>query len=210
MPGEDPGPDQIVSSNGIGAEGDARGRRRRGAGCCRSPATPPRACAALRRCADGADLIVTLGGASVGDFDLVQQTALAHGLDARLLPGRHAAGKAADGRPPRRRAADRPARQSGLGAWSAARSSSCPAVERMLGLAGRSARRRSRPGSAPTLGPNGPRTHYMRARVERGRAAAGAAPPSRQDSSLLSVLRRGQRADVRARRRSGATQRRHG
>ena len=38
------------------------------------------------------------------------------------------------------------------------------------------------------LGPNGPRAHYMRARVEPGRRRLALHPLPRQDSSLLSVL----------------------
>ena len=52
-----------------------------------------------------ADVLVTLGGASVGDHDLVQQGARRRRHGARLLAHRHAAGQAADARPPRRDAA---------------------------------------------------------------------------------------------------------
>ena len=61
------------------------------------------------------------------------------------------------------------------------------AVERMQGL----------PGALPApptarlgadLGPNGPRAHYMRARVEPDAAGWRCRPFPRQDSSLLSVL----------------------
>ena len=65
-----------------------------------------------------------------------------------------------------------------------------PAIERMLGLPGDPpALRRAR--LAAPLGPNGPRAHYMRARVEPTPAAAGAARRSPlQDSSLRRVLAR--------------------
>ena len=51
----------------------------------------PESLAACFALTEGADLIVTLGGASVGDFDLVQKTALGPRHGARLLPGGHAA-----------------------------------------------------------------------------------------------------------------------
>ena len=61
-----------------------------------------------------ADVLVTLGGASVGDYDLVQQALVVVGHGARLLADRHAAGQAADARQPRAHARPRPAWQSDL------------------------------------------------------------------------------------------------
>ena len=72
---------------------------------------------ALQRIAaarSGVDLLVTTGGASVGEHDLVREALGADGLDARFLADRDAAGQAADGRPLSRHADDRPARQPGL------------------------------------------------------------------------------------------------
>ena len=63
-----------------------------------------------------------------------------------------------------------------------------PAVERDARPARRAARRRCRRGSAATLEPNGPRAHYMRARVAAEAGGWRCTPFSRQDSSLLSVL----------------------
>ncbi len=61
------------------------------------------------------------------------------------------------------------------------------AVERMQGLPGElPALSPARLGTA--LGPNGPRAHYMRARVEADAAGWRCTPLKRQDSSLLSVL----------------------
>ena len=71
----------------------------------------------------------------------------------------------------------------GLAGWAVAPQR----VERMLGL----------PGALPTpqparlggeLGPNGPRAHYMRARVAADGSGWRCTPFARQDSSLLSVL----------------------
>ncbi len=137
--------------------------------------------------AEGADLVVTLGGASVGDFDLVQRTALDHGMaldfyKVAIRPGKPLmAGRIGGQR------ADRAARQPGLGDGLR------PGVRR----ARRSRRCSGLGGAMPTplparlgapLGPNGPRTHYMRARVEAGAGGWICVPFERQDSSLLSVL----------------------
>ena len=47
--------------------------------------------AAISRARDAkADVLVTLGGASVGDYDLVQQALVSSGHGARLLAHRHA------------------------------------------------------------------------------------------------------------------------
>ena len=78
-PGEDPGPDQIVSSNDIALEAllEAAGATGRRLPIARDT---PGSLAATLDLAAGADLIVTIGGASVGDFDLVRATAETHGL----------------------------------------------------------------------------------------------------------------------------------
>ena len=62
-----------------------------------------------------------------------------------------------------------------------------PAVERMLGLPGGLPATPARP-AGRALGPNGPRAHYMRARVEPAAAGWVLHPLHRQDSALLSVL----------------------
>ena len=64
---------------------DDRDRDRRAAG---AGAKPP-----------GADVVVTLGGASVGDHDFVHDVLDGRGHGARLLEDRHAARQAADVRP---------------------------------------------------------------------------------------------------------------
>jgi molybdopterin molybdotransferase len=62
-----------------------------------------------------------------------------------------------------------------------------PAIERMLGLPGDPPARLPARLGAP-LGPNGPREHYMRARVEPAAGGWRCTASRRQDSSLLSVL----------------------
>ncbi|MGB0439599.1 MAG: molybdopterin molybdotransferase MoeA, partial [Paracoccaceae bacterium] len=79
-PGGTPGPTQIISSNNYGV---AAMLAAAGAEPVIQPIAPDRPEAlveALDRAAD-ADLIVTLGGASVGDYDLVGQVFGAEGMD---------------------------------------------------------------------------------------------------------------------------------
>ncbi len=81
MPGEEPGPGQIIASNGFAlkAMAEAEGARVRLLPIARD--TDP----ALRHVfglADGADILVTIGGASVGDHDLVGRVAADLGLQA--------------------------------------------------------------------------------------------------------------------------------
>ena len=75
------GPDQILASNNFGLKA-----MRRRAPAARRRLLPiardtPESLAAALDLAAGADLVVTLGGASVGDLDLVRGTAVARGLD---------------------------------------------------------------------------------------------------------------------------------
>ena len=113
--GEDPGDDQIVSSNDVALKAlvEAAGGVARRLPIARDT---PESLAATLALAAGADLIVTIGGASVGDYDLVRSTAERAGLVVDFHRRRHAPGQAADGRPLQRRAAGRPARQPGVGA----------------------------------------------------------------------------------------------
>ena len=164
MPGEAPGPDQIVSSNSFGLKAllEAAGARRAAAADRpRHPREPRRDLRARRRRRPDRHPRRRLGRR-------LRPRAADRARPrpgARLLPGRDAAGKAADGRPPR--AACRwsacPATRSRR--WSAAAVFLRPAVARMQGLPG------DLPAPLPArlgcdLGPNGPRAHYMRARVE--------------------------------------------
>lgn len=74
LPGETPGPDQIVASNQVGlcTIAEATGARALDLGIARDnlPSLAAKINAALDQ---EADILVTLGGASVGDHDLVQE-----------------------------------------------------------------------------------------------------------------------------------------
>lgn len=80
MPGEDPGPAQIIASNAfaLAALVEAEGAIARLLPLARDTATDLTAVLAL---AEGADLILTIGGASVGDHDLVAQVTESLGME---------------------------------------------------------------------------------------------------------------------------------
>lgn len=94
MPGTEPGPGQIVYSNGYSVMALARSE---GAQVTDLGIVLDRVddtVAAIRRAREAkADILVTTGGASVGDYDLVQKALAAEGLDisfwkVALRPGR--------------------------------------------------------------------------------------------------------------------------
>ena len=80
MPGEVPGPDQIVASNSFGLKAmlDAAGANARLLPIARDTRE---SLATVFGLASGADLIITIGGASVGDHDLVGQVAAELGME---------------------------------------------------------------------------------------------------------------------------------
>ena len=114
MPGQPlaPTPDRQLQQHGARRVGDGLGRR--WPRISASSPDEPAALAAVGRALAGVDLLVTLGGASVGEHDLVRARARRARPRARFLADRDAAGQAADVRPDPRRADARPARQSGL------------------------------------------------------------------------------------------------
>jgi molybdopterin molybdotransferase len=181
-PGADPGPDQIVASNGAGlaALADEAGARPRILPIARDDIDHLDACLRL---GDGADLIVTTGGASVGDHDLLARDGVRLGIDlafykVAMRPGKPLMAGRLRGTP-----------MLGLpgnpvSALVCARLFVLPALRRMAGHPGAPA-----PRLAATLGSdlpaNGPREHYMRAHTgPDGRVH----PADSQDSSLLHIL----------------------
>lgn len=183
-PGAAPGPDQVVSSNGYGLKAmlEAAGAEVRLLPIARDSVAHLNAAFDL---AAGADLVVTLGGASVGDFDLVQPAAVARGLALEFY-------KVAI-RPGKPLMAGRMGAQAMLGlpgnpvsALVCAQVFALPMVERMLGLpAAEETRLPAR--LVGGLGANGPRAQYLRAMVEWD-GGWRCAPFGGQDSSFLSVL----------------------
>ncbi len=94
MPGTEPGFGEIVYSNGFATMAMARGEGCEVIDLGIVPDRLAETVAAVRRARDlGADILVTSGGASVGDYDLVQQALASEGLalsfwKVALRPGR--------------------------------------------------------------------------------------------------------------------------
>lgn len=182
MPGEDPRADQIIASNAfaIKAMAESEGARARILPIASDSEASLRAVFDL---AATADMIVTIGGASVGDHDLVGPVAKAMGATQAfykiaMRPGKplmagRMGGAVLLGLPGNPVSSIvcahlflRPALRAmqGLGAWP------LPSATARL---------------ACDLPPNGPRAHYLRATLG---PEGTITPLPRQDSSLLSVL----------------------
>ncbi|WP_417524755.1 gephyrin-like molybdotransferase Glp [Marinovum sp.] len=181
MPGEAPGPDQIIASNTFGLHALLRnlGAAPRLLPVARD--TVSSLSTTLDLAAD-ADLIVTIGGASVGDHDLVAKVTAERGMERAFY-------KVAM-RPGKPLMAGRLGRAMMLGlpgnpvsAMVCGHVFLAPVIRAMIGLPSRPAPRTSAP-LAQAIAANGPREHYMRARLTH----EGIAPFDAQDSSLLNVL----------------------
>ena len=186
QPGEVPNPDQIIASNTYGL---AALLEQHGAQCRMIPIardTVPSLTQAFIMAQD-ADLIITIGGASVGDHDLVAPVAAQMGMDqsfykVAMRPGKPLmAGRLRDfpmiglpGNP--------------VSAMVCGTVFVVPVLRKMLGLPAAPAARVDLP-LGVDLPANGPREHYMRAMVRDGAVL----PEDNQDSSLLGIL---SRADV--------------
>jgi molybdopterin molybdotransferase len=185
-PGTMPGPDQVVASNAVGVAAlvGRAGGAARDLGIARDTTEALVQKVAL---AEGDDVLVTIGGVSVGDHDLVAPALKARGLaldfwKVAIRPGK-----------PLLFGRLGPTRVLGLpgnpvSALLCARVFLKPLVRALLGVAERAAQAETAR-LTHALEANGERLHLMRARLSR--AADGAlsvtALPS-QDSSLLSAL----------------------
>lgn len=181
MPGERPGDDQIIASNTFGlqamlAEAGAQPRLLPVARDSHA------SLATAFDLAQSADLVITVGGASVGDHDLVGEVAAGLGMErafykVAMRPGKplmagRLAGAAMVGLP-----------GNPVSAMVCGYLFILPMIRAMLGLgADLPALKQARLNAA--LERNGPREHYLRARVEADRVTAF----DNQDSSLLTVL----------------------
>ncbi|MFT4784625.1 MAG: molybdopterin molybdotransferase [Paracoccaceae bacterium] len=183
MPSDTPGPDQIIASNSFALKAlfEAEGARVRLLPIARDTKASLLSGFEMAR---GADLLITTGGASVGDHDLVAAVADSLGMQRAfykiaMRPGKPLmAGRVLDmamiglpGNP--------------VSSIVCAHLFVRPAIRAMLGLTP-TALPPQTARLAVDLGPNGPRAHYMRAQLEGGWIT----PFERQDSSLLSVLAR--------------------
>ena len=183
MPGEEPRADQIICSNtfALAAMVEAAGAEARVLPIARDTEDSLRTVLGL---AQGADIVVTIGGASVGDHDLVGKVATDMGMQRAfwkiaMRPGKPLmAGRLGDavllglpGNP--------------VSAIVCGHLFLLPMLAAMQGLpAAAPAPRKARLGA--DVGPTGPRTHYMRARLSEEGAVVS--PFDRQDSALLSIL----------------------
>jgi len=184
QPGEDPRPDQIIASNGfaLAALAEAAGAEVRLLPIARDTTDSLRLGFSL---AEGADVIVTIGGASVGDHDLVGPVARDMGFEqafwkVAMRPGKplmagRLGGAILLGLP-----------GNPVSAIVCAHLFLLPLLAHLQGLPGEHGVRKARLSVA--LDANGPRTHYMRARLTPDRDGPSIAPMGEQDSALLSIL----------------------
>ena len=191
IPGETPDASQIIASNsfGLAAMIEAAGGIARMLPIARDTES------ALRQSFDlaaGADVIVTIGGASVGDHDIVAKVASDLGLDrafykVAMRPGKPLMAGRLNG-----------ALMIGLpgnpvSSMVTAQLFLIPALMAMMGLPARPAPRETHV-VLSDLEANGPREHYMRAHL----TPTGIEPFARQDSSLMSILSHANALIVRA------------
>lgn len=185
-PGELPGPSQIIASNhlGVAALAERAGADAELIGIARDTRESLEAHVAK---ADGADVLVTIGGASVGDHDLVAPTLGARGMQLAfwkiaMRPGKPLMFGTLDA-----------SRVLGLpgnpvSALICARIFLVPLVRALLGRPPQRDDVKTLQTSAP-LAANGPRQHYMRAVLGQGAdGTPHVTPLPSQDSSLLSPL----------------------
>lgn len=182
MPGEDPRPDQIIASNSFALKAmvEAEGGEARLLPIARDTEAE---LATVLGLAEGADLIVTIGGASVGDHDLVGKVAgLQHSFwKLALRPGKPLMAGRLNGVP-----------MLGLpgnpvSAIVCGHLFLLPMIRALLGDPAPQPRPRQARLTVD-LPANGPRAHYMRARLSHADGSPAITPFDRQDSALLSVL----------------------
>jgi molybdopterin molybdotransferase len=188
MPGVTPGPGQIVYSNGYALRALARAEGAETIDLGIAADTVEATTSGIRRARDsGADILITTGGASVGDHDLVKQSLEAEGVTMAFW-----------------RIAMRPGKPMMHGRLGAMRVIGLPGnpvssyvcgflflVPLIRALSGRGTIHHARETAllGRDLGANDLREDYLRARLERrADGALIATPVEHQDSSLLGNL----------------------
>jgi molybdopterin molybdotransferase len=187
-PGDPVGPDQIVSSNSVALAAYVRVLGGEPINLGIAP-DEPRALLALIDAARGADLLVTSGGASVGDYDLVREALGRSGFDlgfykVAMRPGKPLIFGRLAGIP----VLGLPGNPVSAGVCAAVYLK--PAMEKMLGLA-----RVAAPEPTAILGRDLPandrREDYMRAALAfNGQGEEVATPFPRQDSAMMANFAR--------------------
>jgi molybdopterin molybdotransferase len=186
MPGEEPRADQIIASNAFALKAMVEAEGAEGRLLPIAKDTEAELFAVLMM-AEGADLIVTIGGASVGDHDLVGRVASSIGLDRAfwkiaMRPGKPLMAGRLHGVP-----------MLGLpgnpvSAIVCGHLFLLPMVRAMLGMTDVAPRTLSAR-LAVDVAENGPRVHYMRSRLAPSpEGLPGITPFERQDSALLTIL----------------------
>lgn len=181
MPGQVPEPDQIIASNtfGLAAMLQNLGATPRILPIARDNEISLRTAFKL---AKGADLVITIGGASVGDHDLVAPVAAEMGMEQAFYKVAMRPGKPLmAGRLGKMAMVGLPGNP--VSAMVCGTIFVAPMIRVMLGMGRSVAPQRSIPLTAP-IGKNGPREHYMRGFADKN----GVSVADQQDSSLLSVL----------------------
>ena len=195
-PGSDLAADQIVSSvpSGLAALVARHGGEAMPLGIAQDD---PESILALARAGSGADILLTIGGASVGEYDLVGSALKSEGLELDFW-------KIAM-RPGKPLLFGRLGKQRVLGVpWNPVSALVCAEiflVPMLVKLLGATEERRPLPEAVlgVALPANGPREHYMRARSEwREDGARVVTPLLSQDSSLVAALARADCLIVRA------------
>ncbi len=202
MPGQQIGPDQIISSNSVALDAYIRafGGEPYNLGIARD--TPESLRQALGRL-DDSDFLVTIGGASVGDYDLVRQVLGEEGLEMNfyrvaMRPGKPLISGTISGIP----LLGLPGNpvSAGITALLFLR----PAIERMLGLAPFS-EMIMQGELGCDLNPNDLRQDYLRAQLSRDASGSLIATPySRQDSAMMANFTRADCLIIRPPHASGA------
>ncbi|OKO88376.1 molybdenum cofactor biosynthesis protein MoaA [Bradyrhizobium sp. NAS80.1] len=198
MPGTTPGHGQIVYSNGYALHALARSEGADTVDLGVAADTLEATSAGIRRAREtGADILITTGGASVGDHDLVQQALRAEGISMAFWKIAMRPGK--------------PMMNGRLGAMRVIGLPGNPVSSYVCGflfmvpliraLSGRQVihHRRERAVLGRDVGANDVREDYLRARLEeRDDGTLVALPVNHQDSSLLANLAAAQALLVRA------------
>jgi molybdopterin molybdotransferase len=187
MPGESPRPDQIIASNSfaLAALAESAGAETRLLPIARDSVE---SLGTVLDLASDADLILTTGGASVGDHDLIANAAQTLGIERIFW-------KIAM-RPGKPLMAGRLGRSALLGLPGNPVSSivcahlfALPMIRALLGMPAEELPPMTLPARlGADVGANGNRTHYMRARLTLSDGPPVITPFDRQDSSLLSIL----------------------
>ena len=183
-PGVEPGPDQIVSSNGVGLAAFVHESGGEPIDLGIAPDQVEMIGAHVDR-AEGADILVVIGGASVGDHDLVQESLAAKGMSLdfwriAMRPGK----PLMVGTLGRLRVLGLPGNP--VSALVCAHVFLRPLLRAFLGLP--TAARVVSARLAVPMGPNDGRQDYVRARLSTEAGERVVTPFAVQDSSMLSTL----------------------